>query len=188
MLRNFLRNVFRSLLNHLAGYPGVSKRFEETKGLCSIFGPYSAGLSSLGFERRNLGRPGNSAGMSCTPGGVQKFVQTKKVFVPFSAPKTDLFPRVLFSFLPPWLATPLSPSKRALFCRAKGTAQSLERGSLRMDLSTKFGKEIPSRNLREKKVRRGSAVFCPTNSREDPWGCSMLLIALPCPCVFWAQP
>ena len=27
----------------------------------------------------------------------------------------------------------------------------MERGSVRMDLSTKFGKEIPSRNLREKR-------------------------------------
>ena len=42
-------------------------------------------------------------------------------------------------------------SKSALFCRAKGTAQSLERGSSWMDLSSKFGKEIPSRNLREKR-------------------------------------
>ena len=48
------------------------------------------------------------------------------------------------------LFTLLSPSKSALFCRAKGTAQILERGTLRMDLSTKFGKEIPSRNLLEK--------------------------------------
>ena len=30
------------------------------------------------------------------------------------------------------------------------TAQILERGSFRMNLSTKFGKEIPSRNLRKK--------------------------------------
>ena len=29
-------------------------------------------LSSLGFEERNLGCPGNFAGMSRTPGGVQK--------------------------------------------------------------------------------------------------------------------
>ena len=43
------------------------------------------------------------------------------------------------------------PSKSALFCRGKGTVQSLERGSSGMDLSTKFGKEIPSRNLREKR-------------------------------------
>ena len=43
-----------------------------------------------------------------------------------------------------------SLSKSALFCRVKGTAQSLERGSFSMDLSTKSGKEIPSRNLREK--------------------------------------
>ena len=34
-----------------------------------------------------------------------------------------------------------------LFCRAKGAAQSLERGSSRMDLSTKFGKEIPSQHF-----------------------------------------
>ena len=63
----------------------------------------------------------------------------------------DLFSRVLCSFLPPLLSGRLfalfSPSKSALFCRAKGTAQSLERGSFRMDLSTKFGKELPSRNL-----------------------------------------
>ena len=43
-----------------------------------------------------------------------------------------------------------SPSKSALFCRAKGTAQSLERGTSGMDLYTKFRKEIPSRNLRKK--------------------------------------
>ena len=41
-------------------------------------------------------------------------------------------------------------SKSALFCRAKGTAQSLERGSFSIDLSTKLGKEMPSRNPREK--------------------------------------
>ena len=43
-----------------------------------------------------------------------------------------------------------SPSKSALFCREKGTEQSLERGSSGMHLATKFEKEIPSRNLREK--------------------------------------
>ena len=87
---------------------------------------------------------------------------------------TDLFSRVLFSFLPLLLATPLpllfsahfrlfSPSKSALFCRAKGTVQSLERGSSGMDLSTKFGKEIPSRNLREKR----SAKFWPSGSGNE---------------------
>ena len=75
--------------------------------------------------------------------------------------KSDLFSRVLFSFLPPLLVTPLptllsapfspfSPLKNGLFGRARGTAQSLERGSFRRDLSTNFGKEIPSRNPREK--------------------------------------
>ena len=50
-----------------------------------------------------------------------------------------------------FLSAPFRPFL-PLFCRAKGTAQSLERGGSRMDLSTKFGKEIPSRNLHEKKV------------------------------------
>ena len=43
-------------------------------------------LSSLGFEERNLGCPGNFAGMSRTPGGVQK-VCAKKVRAHFSCPK-----------------------------------------------------------------------------------------------------
>ena len=34
-------------------------------------------LSSLGFEERNLGCPGNFAGMSRTPGGVQKVCAKK---------------------------------------------------------------------------------------------------------------
>ena len=42
-------------------------------------------LSSLGFEERNLGCPGNFAGMSRTPGGVPK-VCAKKVCVHFSFP------------------------------------------------------------------------------------------------------
>ena len=42
-------------------------------------------------------------------------------------------------------------SKNALFCRGGGTAETSERGSSRIDLLTKFGKEIPSRNLREKR-------------------------------------
>ena len=53
----------------------------------------------------------------------------------------------------PFLGTfaPFSPPQKALLvCRVKGAGQSLERGSSRMNLSTKFGKEIPSRNLREK--------------------------------------
>ena len=55
-------------------------------------------------------------------------------------------------FLPFGIFSPFcSPSKSALFCRAKGTAQSLERGSSGKDLSTDFEKEIPSRNLREKR-------------------------------------
>ena len=36
------------------------------------FVPSLESLSSLGFEERNLGCPGSFAGMSRTPGGVQK--------------------------------------------------------------------------------------------------------------------
>ena len=36
------------------------------------FVPSLESLSSLGFEERNLGCPGNFAGMSRTPGGIQK--------------------------------------------------------------------------------------------------------------------
>ena len=46
----------------------------------------------------------------------------------------------------------LASMRAALFCRAKGTAQSLKRGRSGMDLPPKFGKEIPSRTLRKKKV------------------------------------
>ena len=42
-------------------------------------------LSSLGFEERNPGCPGNFAGMSQTPGGVQK-VCAKKLRAHFSFP------------------------------------------------------------------------------------------------------
>ena len=49
------------------------------------FVPSLESLSSLGFEERNLGRPGNFAGMSRTPGGVQK-VCAKKVRAHFSFP------------------------------------------------------------------------------------------------------
>ena len=44
-------------------------------------------LPSLGLEARHLGCPGNVAGMSRTPGGVQK-VRAKKVRAHFSFPKS----------------------------------------------------------------------------------------------------
>ena len=50
------------------------------------FVPSLESLSSLGFEERNLGCPRNFAGMSRTPGGVQK-VCTRKVCAHFSFPK-----------------------------------------------------------------------------------------------------
>ena len=49
------------------------------------FVPSLEGLSSLGFEARNLGCPESFAGMSRTPAGVKKFVQ-KKVRVHFWFP------------------------------------------------------------------------------------------------------
>ena len=49
------------------------------------FVPSLKSLSSLGFEERNLGCPGNFGGMSRTPGRVQK-VCAKKVRVHFSFP------------------------------------------------------------------------------------------------------
>ena len=48
--------------------------------------PPRPSLSSLGFEGRNLGCPGNFAGMSRPPWGVQK-VCAKNVCVHFSAPR-----------------------------------------------------------------------------------------------------
>ena len=49
------------------------------------FVPALESLSSLGFEERNLGCPGNFAGMSRTPGGVQK-VCAKKLRAHFFVP------------------------------------------------------------------------------------------------------
>ena len=49
------------------------------------FVPSLESLSSFGLDDRNLGRPGNSAGMSRTPGGVQK-ICAKKVRAHFSFP------------------------------------------------------------------------------------------------------
>ena len=52
--------------------------------------PYLESLSSLGFEERNLGCPGNFAGMSRTPGGVQK-VCAEKAREHFTFPTPRLF-------------------------------------------------------------------------------------------------
>ena len=49
------------------------------------FVPALETLSSLGFEERNPGCPGNFAGLSRTPGGVQK-VRAKKLRAHFSFP------------------------------------------------------------------------------------------------------
>ena len=50
------------------------------------FVPSLESLSSLGFEERNPGCPGNFAGMSRTSGFVQKFVPKKFVHT-FSFPR-----------------------------------------------------------------------------------------------------
>ena len=52
------------------------------------FVPSLESLSSLGFEEINLGCPGNFAGISRTPGGVQK-VCTKNVRAQSSFPKSE---------------------------------------------------------------------------------------------------
>ena len=54
--------------------------------------PALESLSSLGFEERNLGCPGNFAGMSRTLGGVQK-VSAKKLRAHFSFP-IDIMPQL----------------------------------------------------------------------------------------------
>ena len=91
------------------------------------------------------------ARLDCLNSSTQKLTYFRASFFPFCP---FCWPP-LFLPLSPHHFRPFLPSKSALFCRAKGTAQSLERGSLRMDFSTKFGKEIPSRNLHKKKVRKG---------------------------------
>ena len=55
------------------------------------FVPALETLSSLGFEERNPGCPGNFAGMSRTPGSVQK-VCAEKLRAHFSFPKIHLIP------------------------------------------------------------------------------------------------
>ena len=60
------------------------------------------------------------------------------------------WPPLLLSFSRHFFAL-FSPTKSALFCRAEGAPQSLERDGFRTDLSADFGKEIPSRNLRKKR-------------------------------------
>ena len=93
-------------------------------------------------------------------------------------PLSDLFSRALSSFCPmfaghcsssPFLLGSFlpfpPPSKSALYCRARGAAQSLESSNIRMDFSTKSGKETRSRNVRENR----SVVFFPVFSGAFPF-------------------
>ena len=86
--------------------------------------------------------------------GIPSLVEGRPNLTCFRASFFPFCPFVGHPFSSPFsrrLSTLFSPSKSALFCRAKGTAPSLESGSLRMDLSKDFRKEIPSRNLRKKR-------------------------------------
>ena len=93
---------------------------------------------------------------------------------------SDLFSRILFSFLPPLLCplcwpplflpfsrrlfAPFLPSKNALFCRARGTAQSLGRGSFRTNPPTKFGKFLPEICVKTVSIDSDSNGFWPCDS------------------------
>ena len=114
------------------------------------------------LERHFKGRGTASASFKSAFEGPNFFqTWTPKTHLVTKNTVTDLFSRVLWTFSTPLLATSfpfliaffalLSPSRSALFCRAKSTAHSLERGSFRMHLFINFGKEFPSRNLRKKR-------------------------------------
>ena len=134
--------------------PGVSKESEKSlkSDFRTLFGLFrDSGAHSLGtfgaLPRGTLsglfsdssGVPGPKGPGDPVWGGAPFFL-----FAPFAGhPFSAFFPAPFSPFSP--------PLKSALFCRARGTAQSLERGSSRIDLSTNFRKEIPSRNLREKR-------------------------------------
>ena len=101
--------------------------------------------TSLGFCRN---RPESSADKmyrACeTKDQTLKKIRTLYCPDPFSGhPSSSPFSRHFFTLF--------SPSKSALFYRVNCTAHSLERGSFRTHVSTKFGKEIPSRNPRAKR-------------------------------------
>ena len=81
-------------------------------------------LSSLDFEERNLGRPGNFAGMSRTPGGVQK-VCAKKVRAHFLFPNLVGFGLVVFGMA---LLLPCRVRKAAMQS-SKNSLQSPEKFS-----------------------------------------------------------
>ena len=73
------------------------------------FVPALESLSSLGFEERNLGCPGNFAGMSRTPGGVQKVCAKKlrfsRIFINFE-PSDFVADFVAGFFLVLWAKVP----------------------------------------------------------------------------------
>ena len=69
--------------------PGGVGVFHAKGVVAKNFVPALETLSSLGFEERNPGCPGNFAGMSRTPGGVQK-VCAKKLRAHFSFPNSLL--------------------------------------------------------------------------------------------------
>ena len=78
-------------------------------------------------------------------------------------------------------SAPFSPSETALFCRTKCRAQSLERGSFRMDFSTKFGKEIPSQIC----VKKGQFQHPRIPGRWEPGGGSFSSFVARTPFLRW---
>ena len=75
--------------------PGLVNQFSATlRGQLNWTGPIANGSNSLGFEERSLGCPGNFAGMSRTPGSVQK-VCAKRVRAHFSGKKKEPKPKLL---------------------------------------------------------------------------------------------
>ena len=105
--------------------------------------------------------------------------------------RPDLFSSILFPCCPPLCCPPLflpffgsflpsSPLEKCAVCSVerKATAQSLERGSFRMSLSTRFGKEIPSRNVRDWKIasQGGPNLEAPQRVFKAWFSCSFLVL------------
>ena len=108
----------------------------------AILDRFSAILLSCNSTHYFASRCGNSGDSRPTILGIVRFAIrcAAKVSVLFSFLPLCWPPHLPPVFLVTFLPLSPSPSKSALFCTAKGTAQSLVRGSFRMDLSTKFGK------------------------------------------------
>ena len=151
-LSRLFRDVFQTLGGSRAG--GSGRLFSDFFGVSGPEGPSDPCNGQRAPKTRNP--------TTTDPTEVENKIRAKFWCAPKSVKQClTCFHASFFPFCPlcwPPLFLPFSrhifalfsPSKIAQFCRAKGTAQSLERGNAGMELSTDFGKEIPSRNLREK--------------------------------------